>query len=307
MARIDRMEVLNRAYSLGVVPVIYDPDPETARHIVSACADAGARVVEFTNRGDFVPQVFFEVSQVLRGRAPGGHPGCRIHFRCPHGCALSRVGSQLCRGAHPQPGGGEALQQEEDCLLPWLRIRLGDLCRRGARGRNRQVFPRKRVGRSCLVKSVSGPMPWTRIMPTGGVEPTEASIRSWIEAGAACLGMGSSLITKDLVLKRDWKALTKRIATCLKTVKTVREPPGPPEAERRPLWHHPLRGEAVLSTSGSVQKKQDPEIIPGPALSTRVPVLIPPSAFRLPHFFFSLPVAESLPASRTSPCPLLCG
>jgi len=85
-----------------------------------------------------------------------------------------------------------------------------------------KIFPGGQVGGPSFVKAVLAPMPWTRIMPTGGVNPTKESIESWIEAGAACLGMGSKLITKDLIQGNDWPELTRRVEECLNLIKEVR-------------------------------------------------------------------------------------
>ena len=52
-----------------------------------------------------------------------------------------------------------------------------------------------------------GPMPWTRIMPTGGVEPTEESLRKWFGAGIVACGIGSNLITKELLDKQDYAGI----------------------------------------------------------------------------------------------------
>jgi len=65
-----------------------------------------------------------------------------------------------------------------------------------------------------VVKSVLGPCPWTRIMPTGGVDATQESLAAWFKAGVACVGMGSKLITKDLVAKKDWQAITENVNRC---------------------------------------------------------------------------------------------
>ena len=62
-----------------------------------------------------------------------------------------------------------------------------------------KVFPGSSVGGPEFVKNVMGPMPWTRIMPTGGVEPTEESLRKWFGAGIVACGIGSNLITKELL------------------------------------------------------------------------------------------------------------
>ena len=62
-----------------------------------------------------------------------------------------------------------------------------------------------------------------RIMPTGGVSTTKESISEWIGAGAACLGIGSKLITKDLVSRGDWEGIKNSVAGCLRYIKESRE------------------------------------------------------------------------------------
>jgi 2-dehydro-3-deoxyphosphogluconate aldolase/(4S)-4-hydroxy-2-oxoglutarate aldolase len=86
-----------------------------------------------------------------------------------------------------------------------------------------KIFPGGQVGGPDFVKAVLGPMPWTRIMPTGGVAPTRESIHAWIKAGATCLGMGSKLITSDLVSMGDWKGITEEVAQCLKWIEEARK------------------------------------------------------------------------------------
>ncbi|MCX7841163.1 MAG: bifunctional 4-hydroxy-2-oxoglutarate aldolase/2-dehydro-3-deoxy-phosphogluconate aldolase, partial [Anaerolineae bacterium] len=70
MARFSRLEVLNAIVDIGLVPVFYHPDLETAKKIVEACAAGGARVIEFTNRGDFAPWVFKDLSEYVAKSNP---------------------------------------------------------------------------------------------------------------------------------------------------------------------------------------------------------------------------------------------
>ena len=86
-----------------------------------------------------------------------------------------------------------------------------------------KVFPGMQVGGPAFVKAVRGPMPWTRIMPTGGVDATEESIRAWFEAGAACVGMGSKLISKELVAAGDVGGISNKVAQVMAWIKSVRE------------------------------------------------------------------------------------
>ncbi|RME84198.1 MAG: bifunctional 4-hydroxy-2-oxoglutarate aldolase/2-dehydro-3-deoxy-phosphogluconate aldolase, partial [Caldilineae bacterium] len=73
-----------------------------------------------------------------------------------------------------------------------------------------------------FVKAVRGPMPWTLIMPTGGVSPDEANLRAWFEAGVACVGMGSKLITKELVAARDFDAIRRRTAETIQLIRSLK-------------------------------------------------------------------------------------
>jgi len=59
-------------------------------------------------------------------------------------------------------------------------------------------------------------------MPTGGVEPTEASLSAWFNAGVACVGIGSNLITKEVLAAKDWDGLAKKVAETLAVVRKVR-------------------------------------------------------------------------------------
>jgi 2-dehydro-3-deoxyphosphogluconate aldolase/(4S)-4-hydroxy-2-oxoglutarate aldolase len=81
-----------------------------------------------------------------------------------------------------------------------------------------KLFPGKEVGGPGFIKAVKGPMPWTRIMPTGGVEATRDSIRSWIDAGACAVGMGSNLVAKEMLVGKDLSLLAERVHECLEWI-----------------------------------------------------------------------------------------
>ena len=68
-----------------------------------------------------------------------------------------------------------------------------------------KLFPAATFGLSYF-KAIKAPMPNIPIMPTGGITPENAS--EWIANGAACLGIGSSLINKKLIEQRDFDAIT---------------------------------------------------------------------------------------------------
>jgi 2-dehydro-3-deoxyphosphogluconate aldolase/(4S)-4-hydroxy-2-oxoglutarate aldolase len=222
MARFDRLSVLNTIVQLGLVPVFYNRDVEVAKRIIEACLAGGATVVEFTNRGDFAPQVFLELSRYFSQADPGVILGVGSVIDAPtaalymaHGAnfvvgpVLSPEIARLCnrRKIAYSPGCGSAseISQAEELGVEIVK-----------------VFPGSSVGGPSFVKSVLGPCPWTRIMPTGGVDATEESIKAWFQAGVSCVGMGSKLIRRDLVEKGDWAEITRLVRQVLDWIREVR-------------------------------------------------------------------------------------
>ncbi len=208
--------------NLGLVPVFYNGDVAVAKRIVAACAAAGASVVEFTNRGDFAPHVFLALASHLAETAPDVILGVGSVIDAPTaalyianganfvvGPSLNPEIARLCnrRKIAYSPGCGSATEiaQAEELGVEIVK-----------------VFPAGSVGGPGFVKSVLGPCPWTRIMPTGGVDATEESIHAWFSAGVACVGMGSRLIRRDLVAAGDFDAIRRKAEQVLSWIREAR-------------------------------------------------------------------------------------
>jgi 2-dehydro-3-deoxyphosphogluconate aldolase/(4S)-4-hydroxy-2-oxoglutarate aldolase len=222
MARHSRLHVLNTVIELGLVPVFYRPDLEVAKQIVAACRAGGARVAEFTNRGDFAFQVFAALAQhiaeaeaemILGVGSVIDPPTAALYIAAGAdfvvGPVFNREVALLCnrRKIAYMPGCGSAteISQAEELGVEIVK-----------------VFPGQAVGGPAFVKAVLGPCPWTRIMPTGGVDATEESIRAWFKAGVACVGIGSKLITRELVAAGDFDAITQKVAQVLAWIRDAR-------------------------------------------------------------------------------------
>lgn len=74
-----------------------------------------------------------------------------------------------------------------------------------------------------FVKGVKAPMPWTKILVTGGVKPSEENLLSWFSAGATCVGMGSNLFPKDMIKAGDWGSITRLCNEALEIIAKVRK------------------------------------------------------------------------------------
>jgi|YNPNPStandDraft_1061719.scaffolds.fasta_scaffold01921_13 2-dehydro-3-deoxyphosphogluconate aldolase/(4S)-4-hydroxy-2-oxoglutarate aldolase len=225
MPRFSRLETLTEMERIGLVPVFYHSDVSVAVEVVKACADAGARVVEFTNRGDLAYRVFCELSDYCARELP--HVILGVGSVVDEATAALYINSganfvvgpifnpevaKICnrRKVPYSPGCGSAseisLAEEWGCEIV-------------------KLFPGAEVGGPSFVKALLAPCPWTKIMPTGGVDATEQSIAEWIKAGCACLGMGSKLITKEIISSRNYDALRARVEQCLWWIKKARGVP----------------------------------------------------------------------------------
>lgn len=218
----DRMTVLTAMMGQGVIPVFYHPDAETCVNVIQACANGGARCIEFTNRGDFASHVFLDVARHFAKADPSvimgvgsvvDAPTAGIYIangaRFVVGPILNADVAKVCnrRMIPYSPGCGSASEisfaQELGCEIV-------------------KVFPGESVGGPTFVKNVLGPMPWTRIMPTGGVDPDEKSLREWFGAGIVAAGMGSKLITNDLLKAGDWKGIEDRVRKTVDLISSIR-------------------------------------------------------------------------------------
>ena len=223
MARYDRLRVLNTMIELGLVPVFYNPDVEVAKRIVTACRAGGARVVEFTNRGDFAFQVYTELAQYVAEAEPDVILGVGSIIDMPTAALYISAGANFVVGPMLNPEVARLCNRRKVAYSPGCGS-VSEISEAEELGVEIvKVFPGTQVGGPAFVKAVRGPMPWTRIMPTGGVDATEESIRAWFEAGAACVGMGSKLITKELVAMGDFDAISTKVAQVLAWIREVRE------------------------------------------------------------------------------------
>ena len=219
MARFNKMQVLDAIVSTGMVPVYYNKDVEIAKQVVKACYEGGVRAFEFTNRGDFAHEVFAELIKFATKECPELVLGVGSIVDAGTASLYLQLGvvgplfnpeiAKVCnrRLVPYTPGCGSVSEigfaQEVGC----------DLCK---------IFPAGNVGGPSFVKNIKAPMPWSMIMATGAVEPTEENLSAWFKAGVTCVGMGSKLFPKEMIAAGNWEAISTLCRDALATIKKYR-------------------------------------------------------------------------------------
>lgn len=218
MAKFDKLSVTQKMAAAPMVPVFYHADAEVAKQVVKACYEGGVRAFEFTNRGDYAHEVFEQVVKFAAKECPEMAVGVGSVVEPATAALYMQLGAcfvvgplfnpdvaRICnrRGVPYVPGCGSVSEigfaQEAGCDIV-------------------KAFPGDVLGPK-FVKGLMAPMPWTRVMVTGGVEPTEENLKAWFGAGAFCVGMGSKLFPKERVAAADWQYVTDKCREALSYIK----------------------------------------------------------------------------------------
>ena len=221
MAKYSRIQVAQTMAASGMVPLFYHPDLEVCKQTVSACYRGGARLLEFTNRGDFAHEIFGELNKYILRELPG---------------MIMGVGSVTDAGTaalYLQLGANFVVTPvlREDIALVCNRRKvlwspgcgsLTEICRAEELGCEIvKLFPGDIYG-PAFVKAIKGPQPWTSVMPTGGVSPDRESLQAWFSAGVKCVGMGSQLLVKTKEGGFDYEKIENLTRASLEIIQKLR-------------------------------------------------------------------------------------
>jgi 2-dehydro-3-deoxyphosphogluconate aldolase/(4S)-4-hydroxy-2-oxoglutarate aldolase len=221
MAQFTRYEVLTEIYKSSMIPLFYNDDIEISKKIVQACYQGGARLLEFTHRGDFAHEVFRELISFANHSLPGMILG------------VGSVSDAASASYYLMNGANFIITPvyREDIAILCNRRKilwspgcgsLTEIAKAEEMGADLvKLFPGNIYGPE-FVKAVKGPQPWTHIMPTGGVTTEETNLKSWFDAGVSCVGLGSKLITKEIIDNQAYEELAKRVEKTLQLIQRLK-------------------------------------------------------------------------------------
>lgn len=221
MAKFSKIEVLQKVAEQGMMPLFYNPDVELGKKVIKACYEGGARLLEFTNRGDFAHEVFGELNKFCRQELPEMIMGVGSINDAGTASLFMQLGANFIVSASLREDISKVCNRRKVPYMPGCGT-LTEIGKAEELGCDIvKLFPGSVYGPG-FIKAIKGPQPWTNIMPTGGVAPTEENLSGWFDAGAICVGMGSKLISKQIIKDKDFKALTAKTKAALKIIQNVR-------------------------------------------------------------------------------------
>jgi 2-dehydro-3-deoxyphosphogluconate aldolase/(4S)-4-hydroxy-2-oxoglutarate aldolase len=221
MSQFSRIEVATAMKETGMIPLFFNSNTELSKKVLKACYDGGARLMEFTARGDFAHEVFGELTKYAIKELPGMIMGVGSVTDAGAASLYMALGANFVVTPVLREDIAIACNRKKVLWSPGCGT-LAEITRAEELGCDIiKLFPGDIYGPQ-FVKGVKGPQPWTSIMPTGGVSPTEENLKAWFNAGVTCVGMGSQLISKEIIATENYTQLEENVRNTLAVIKEIR-------------------------------------------------------------------------------------
>ena len=217
-----RLDVYNAVAAIGAVPVFNAADLDDAVEITRACVNGGMRVVEFTNRGDHVHEVFSALQMIIESELPEAILGAGTVLDPATAALYVNSGARLIVGPNTNAEVARLCNRRKVAYIPGCGTASEISYAEELGCEIVKLFPAQASGGPGFVKDLLGPMPWSSIMPTGGIGVERDALREWFAAGVAAVGLGSSLVTRDIVERRAWDELERRSRETVTAIREIR-------------------------------------------------------------------------------------
>lgn len=221
MARFSRLHVYQVMHQVPLIPLFSNNDLDICKNVLKASYKAGIRAFELTNRGDFAHELFAELVKFARQDYPDLVIGVGTIIDPATAALYLQLGANFIVSPSFNPEVAKVCNLRKVAYLPGCAT-LTEISSAEAWGVEIvKLFPGDSLGPS-FVKALKAPMPWTTVLVTGGVEPTAESLKAWFGAGADAVGIGSRLLTPEILKNQDWEALEKRISEALRLIEQLK-------------------------------------------------------------------------------------
>jgi 2-dehydro-3-deoxyphosphogluconate aldolase/(4S)-4-hydroxy-2-oxoglutarate aldolase len=223
MAHTPKLKVVQKLKESGMIPVFNHPDLAVCKSVVKACYDGGLRTFEFTKRSESAYDVFVELVKYVRAEMPDMLLGVGSIIDAPTTTKFILAGADFIVSPAMIPEMAAVCCQEDILWAPGCGT-VSEIVQAQNLGADiAKLFPGEQVGGPKFVKAVLGPLPWSLLMPTGGVTPEKENLKAWFDAGVVCVGMGSNLFPKEWINAGEYTKITALVKNTLATIHDIRK------------------------------------------------------------------------------------
>jgi 2-dehydro-3-deoxyphosphogluconate aldolase/(4S)-4-hydroxy-2-oxoglutarate aldolase len=218
----DKKRILQSILDQGMLPLFYWDSPTVTLEVMRVLYKAGIRAIEYTNRGAAALGNFEQAKKILAVEAPDLYLGIGTVKSSAEAEAYVKAGADFIIAPIVNP---EVAAVADRAGLLWMPgcMTPTEIFQAQQWGAPLiKIFPANILGPE-FISSIRELFQGQLFMPTGGVDINKENIRSWFKAGVAAVGMGSKLVSKEVLKKEDYEGLYANTVKALKLVKEVKE------------------------------------------------------------------------------------
>ena len=217
-----RIQVGELIREQGLLPLYFHQSAEVSADILKALYKAGCRVVEYTNRGNEALKNFKKLRLLCDEELGGMHLGAGTIKDASAANAFIDAGADFLISPGLSEDVFDIAYSEKILWIPGC-MTPTEIMKAEAFGTSFvKLFPGNLLGPS-FVQSVKEIFPDISFIPTGGVEPEKENLASWFSAGVSAVGMGSKLIKKEMVEKKEYSKITTQAKEVLVIIDNIRK------------------------------------------------------------------------------------
>jgi 2-dehydro-3-deoxyphosphogluconate aldolase/(4S)-4-hydroxy-2-oxoglutarate aldolase len=213
-----RIDIINKIRKIRIMPLFYHPDPDLSLKVMQAVFDGGLDIMEFTNRGPNAFKVFEKLHAFKSDKYPEAALGIGSIVDAPTAAQYIQAGADFVVSPLLNQEVIRVCNRRKILHIPGTST-LSEISQAEEWGAEMvKVFPAAQLGGPAFIKAIKGPCPWASIVVTGGVKAEYENLKAWHDAGVDGFGIGSDLISKDLLKKGDFEGLTHKVRELLEII-----------------------------------------------------------------------------------------
>lgn len=206
--------IISRIVAQGVLPLYFHPDAQVSKDVLKALYAAGIRAVEYTNRGEAALDNFEAMKELRDNELPELLLGIGTIKKKKEAKAFIKAGADYIISPGLIEEVAEITAKEEVLWIPGCMTPTEIITAESLGARMIKLFPGNLLGPG-FVSAIKELFPNLLFMPTGGVEVNKENLEAWFRSGVVAVGMGSKLITKEILEKKDYETLTAKTKEAL--------------------------------------------------------------------------------------------
>ena len=216
----DKKVILQSILAQGILPLFYWESPSVCLEVIRTLYRAGVRAVEYTNRGTAALDNFNMLKKTLAKESPDLYLGIGTIKSKAEAEAFIAAGADFIVAPIINPEVGEAAAKAGLLWIPGCMTPSEIYKAQEQKAAVIKIFPANILGPE-FVSSIKELFQGQLFIPTGGVEIEENNIRSWIKAGVCAVGLGSRLISKEILMNENYELLYEKTMVALTIARTV--------------------------------------------------------------------------------------